>query len=105
MTEASSDTNRSNSYSLRHRFSLSYRKPLVTSGLTQFLILGLGALSFDMGVMGRVAVISLFPYWVSTLIILFRRPLGPTQDDLRIVALGYPIVFIALYLLNEASSV
>ncbi|MCB1207665.1 MAG: hypothetical protein KDN18_25660 [Verrucomicrobiae bacterium] len=78
-----------------------YRTPFVLAVVFQVVALIFTSFLFDLGVAFTIATISLIPFWIVVLIIVFRRPQNPTGFDRSFIAYGYPILMVALLTLNS----
>jgi len=78
---------------------------VIKQALAMQLIVGVpAALLLDGGVFARVIAASAVAFWLSVAVVLVRRPLEPTRNDLIFIRWGFwPILAIALAVQNASA--
>ncbi|MEN6496011.1 MAG: hypothetical protein ABFD16_17150 [Thermoguttaceae bacterium] len=70
--------------------------PVVKSAILQQVVVGvLAALMLDGGLAARAAIVGIAAYWLTTGMIVVRRPTAPTTLDLVWIKFGFLLVFLA----------
>jgi hypothetical protein len=70
--------------------------PAIKSAILQQALVGmLAALMLDGGLAARAAIVGIAAYWLTTGIIVVRRPTAPTTLDLVWIKVGFLLVFLA----------
>ena len=87
--------------SIGKKLSNKYRSPVVVAVVFHVLILGIASITMDFGVAFKVAAISLIPFWTIVVLIAARRSNSPSTVDRKVIACGYPVIVVILYLINS----
>jgi hypothetical protein len=59
----------------------------------------LGMMTLDGGDLAHICGISVAPFWCSAAVVTWRRPLSPSEMDLRMLPFGYLLLVVFAFLL------
>jgi len=81
--------------------SKQYDSPIFEAVALQIVLGLLSLLILDGGTVARICGIALVAFWSGVTVLIYRRPVCPSEVDLQFIRFGYlPVVVVAFFLVQ-----